>query len=60
MAGDKSMDLNWYTKRALLTKIYVATEAYMIQDKSADFAETWQFLDRRLDDVVSFSKMVKG
>jgi hypothetical protein len=27
------------------------TELYMIQDKSADFEETWNFLARRIEDV---------
>jgi ubiquinone biosynthesis protein COQ9 len=27
------------------------TELYMLQDKSADFEETWKFLGRRIEDV---------
>lgn len=57
LAGDKSTDLNWYTKRALLTKVYVMTETHMIADKSEDYFETWQFLDRRLDEVVTVGQM---
>jgi hypothetical protein len=30
------------------------TELYMIQDKSADFEETWNFLGRRIEDVSYF------
>ncbi|EDV25929.1 uncharacterized protein TRIADDRAFT_5066, partial [Trichoplax adhaerens] len=49
-AGDRSADFNWYTKRAILGKIYYATEVYMIRDKSEDYAKTWQFLDSRFHD----------
>jgi ubiquinone biosynthesis protein COQ9 len=51
--GDRALDFSWYTKRALLSKIYVATELYMLQDQSPDKAATWEFLDRRLDDVMT-------
>ncbi|KAJ3136852.1 Ubiquinone biosynthesis protein coq9, mitochondrial [Geranomyces variabilis] len=51
LAGDRSADLNWYSKRTLLAGVYTSTELYMTQDKSPDFQETWKFLDRRLQDV---------
>ena len=34
LAGDRSIDINWYNKRHQLTKIYIVTELYMLQDKS--------------------------
>ena len=43
--------MTWYTKRAMLTKIYVLTETHMVQDKSQNFEATWEFLDRRLDNM---------
>ena len=52
LAGDKSVDSSWYTKRASLSAIYSATEVFMTQDKSANFIETEQFLDSRLGDVM--------
>lgn len=55
-AGDTSTDLNYYTKRALLTPVYVATVLYWLDDDSDDFAETWAFLDRRLDNVLQIPK----
>ena len=58
MSGDKSTDFNWYTKRSLLTKVYVMTELHMVQDKSEDFADTWEFMDRRLDEVATFGKAI--
>jgi ubiquinone biosynthesis protein COQ9 len=52
LAGDTSVDTSWYTKRASLSAIYSATEMFMTQDQSKNFAETEQFLDSRLDDVM--------
>ncbi|KAH7081832.1 COQ9-domain-containing protein [Paraphoma chrysanthemicola] len=52
LAGDQSVDSSWYTKRASLSTIYSATEVFMTQDKSANFAETEQFLDGRLEDLM--------
>ena len=51
LAGDKSVDSSWYTKRASLSTIYAATELFMTTDKSAGFSDTKEFLDRRLRDV---------
>ncbi|KDR15297.1 hypothetical protein L798_10733, partial [Zootermopsis nevadensis] len=50
-AGDRSVDFSWYSRRVALAGIYKMTELYMIQDKSADFEETWHFLGRRIEDV---------
>lgn len=51
LAGDKSVDSSWYTKRASLSAIYSATEVFMTQDTSKDYMETEQFLDARLEDI---------
>ncbi|KAJ3025289.1 UNVERIFIED_CONTAM: Ubiquinone biosynthesis protein coq9, mitochondrial [Siphonaria sp. JEL0065] len=51
LAGDRSTDMNWYSKRVLLAGVYTSTELFMTQDKSPDFVETGRFLDRRLQDV---------
>ena len=53
-------DINWYTKRVMLTGVYTATEVFMMQDNSEDFHDTWQFLDRRLDDVATLGKQTAG
>ena len=50
-AGDLSTDTSWYTKRVALAGVYVATELYMLNDRSADFQDTWDFLKRRLNDA---------
>ncbi|CZS92578.1 hypothetical protein WAI453_006681 [Rhynchosporium graminicola] len=51
LAGDKSVDSSWYTKRASLSTIYAATDLFMTRDKSPDFIETREFLDRRFGDA---------
>lgn len=50
--GDRSSDMSWYSKRASLAAVYSATLLYWLDDQSEDCAETWGFLERRLDDVV--------
>ena len=50
-AGDRSADFSYYTKRALLSAVYAATVLVWIDDRSADAADTWSFLDRRLAEV---------
>ena len=57
-AGDKSTDYNWYTKRGLLASVYTATELYMLTDYSPGYADTWEVLDRRLDDVMKLGKLM--
>ena len=54
--GDRSTDYNFYTKRMLLAGVYSATVLFWINDKSADGAETWAFLDRRIADVMQIPK----
>lgn len=53
LAGDKSVDTSWYTKRASLSTIYAATEVFMTQDKSPDFRDTKEFMERRFEGVKS-------
>lgn len=57
-AGDKATDYNWYTKRGLLASVYTATELYMLTDYSPGYADTWDVLDRRLEDVVKLGKFM--
>jgi len=50
-AGDKSADMNWYSKRMLLAGIVSSTEVFMLQDTSEQFQDTWKFMDRRFEDI---------
>ena len=51
LAGDRSADWSWYTKRALLAGVYGTTLLYWLQDDSLDSEDTLAFLDRRLASV---------
>lgn len=55
-AGDRSADFNYYTKRMMLTPVYTSTLLCWLQDESEDFADTWAFLDRRIENVMQFQK----
>jgi ubiquinone biosynthesis protein COQ9 len=54
--GDTSDDLNWYTKRASLSAVYSSTVLYWLGDDSLGHEATWDFLDRRIEDVMRFEK----
>ena len=50
-AGDSSTDFSFYTKRATLAGIHAATMLYWLEDRSANYADTHAFLERRLADA---------
>ncbi|KAI9149868.1 Ubiquinone biosynthesis protein coq9, mitochondrial [Blastocladiella emersonii ATCC 22665] len=56
LAGDKSYDTNYYTKRALLAGVYSSTELFMTTDRSPGYANTWAFLDARFKDSAKIGK----
>ena len=58
--GDTSRDVNWYTKRATLSAVYAATVLYWLGDDSIGHQNTWEFLDRRIDDVMRIEKAKAG
>ena len=55
-AGDTATDFGFYTKRATLAGIYTATLLYWLEDRSEDFADTREFIDRRLAGVARFGE----
>ncbi|MFK7875506.1 MAG: COQ9 family protein [Paracoccaceae bacterium] len=55
--GDSSEDVNWYTKRATLSGVYGATVLFWLGDDSVGHADTWAFLDRRIENVMQFEKV---
>jgi len=50
--GDTSEDVNWYTKRATLSGVYSSTVLFWLGDDSPEHQATWEFLDRRIDNVM--------
>ncbi|MFT6090648.1 COQ9 family protein [Sulfitobacter sp.] len=55
--GDTSDDVNWYTKRATLSAVYSSTVLYWLGDISDGHQATWEFLDRRIDNVMQIEKV---
>ena len=55
-AGDASTDFNFYTKRAIIAGVYSSTLLRWFSDDSEDEKATFEFLDRRIDDVMRFEK----
>jgi ubiquinone biosynthesis protein COQ9 len=56
LAGDTATDFNHYTKRITLGAVYGSTLLAWLDDESEARAETAAFLDRRIDNVMSFEK----
>jgi ubiquinone biosynthesis protein COQ9 len=56
-AGDRSVDFNFYTKRGLLAAVYGATVLFWLDDRSEGCAATWEFLDRRIENVMQVPKI---
>lgn len=57
MAGGPEEGWSWYTRRATLAGVLVTTVLYWLEDMSEDHAETWAFLDRRIDDVMRIGRL---
>lgn len=55
--GDTSVDFNFYSKRALLAGVFSATMLRFLSDDTEGFADTWAFLDRRINDVMQIEKL---
>lgn len=54
--GDTSDDLNWYSKRAILSAVYSSSVLFWLGDNSDDHQETRAFIDRRIANVMQFEK----
>ncbi len=57
MAGDTATDWNFYSKRILLAAVYSSTMLYWLNDTSKDYTDSWQFLDRRISEVMKIPKI---
>lgn len=56
LAGDTATDYNFYTKRIMLSGVYVTTLMQWIQNESDDLATTEAFLSRRIEHVMAIEK----
>ena len=59
IAGDKSTDFSFYTRRISLATVYSSTLLFWLNDKSNNNIETELFLDRRLRDISKISRLKK-
>ncbi|MCV6595394.1 MAG: COQ9 family protein [Silicimonas sp.] len=55
--GDTSTDGSWYSKRATLSAVWGSVVLYWLGDDSEDDARTFDFIDRRIDNVMSLEKL---
>ena len=59
IAGDKSTDFSFYTRRMSLAAVYTSTLLFWLNDSSHNHIETESFLDRRLNDISKISTFKK-
>ena len=57
--GDQSTDFNFYTKRLTLAGVYSSTLIFWLDDKSPGHDNSWAFLDRRINDIMTIEKVKK-
>ncbi len=58
-AGDNARDYNRYTKRGLLSGILISSSLYWVNDKSESMDSLESFIDRRIQNVMQFGKIIK-
>lgn len=52
--GDRSDDVNWYSKRATLSAVISASVLFWLGDDLPQQTQTRAFIDRRIDGVMNF------
>lgn len=57
IAGDRATDFNHYSKRGILSALYLSTLLVYLDDETDDLLTTRGFLERRIDDVMNFEKL---
>jgi ubiquinone biosynthesis protein COQ9 len=57
MGGGPGEGFSWYSRRATLAAVLVTTLLYWLEDSSEDHADSWAFLDRRIEDVMRIGKL---
>ena len=55
--GDESDDLNWYSKRAILSSVYSASLLYGLDDESSHRGDTREFIQRSLKSVMAIQSI---
>jgi ubiquinone biosynthesis protein COQ9 len=57
ISGDQSTDFNHYSKRGLLFCVYKATFLHYVNSENDEL--TWDFLDKRIENVLKIGKIKK-
>jgi len=57
-AGDNATDFNFYTKRGLLLAVFKTTVLFWLDDDSRGQKASWEFLDRRIGEVLKVGKTI--
>lgn len=57
-AGDTATDFNFYTKRVLLAGVLKTTILFWLDDETPGCEASWDFLDRRIGDVMKMGKTI--
>ncbi|ORY67074.1 COQ9-domain-containing protein [Pseudomassariella vexata] len=60
LSGDGAVDPSWYTKRGTVSTAYVGAELFMTNDRSPGFAQTREFLQRRLEESSKVGNALGG
>jgi ubiquinone biosynthesis protein COQ9 len=55
--GDIATDFSFYSKRASLAAVWMATVLYWLEDRSEEFADTRAFVERRLAGVARVTRL---
>ena len=57
LGGDPKDGFNYYSRRATLSGVLVATFLYWLDDQSEGCADSWAFLERRIDGLLQIGKL---
>ncbi len=57
LGGEPGEGFSYYSRRATLAGVLVSTMLYWLDDQSQGCAESWAFLDRRIDGVMQIGRM---
>ena len=57
LSGDRSTVMNYYSKRIILMNVYASVFTYFVFDKSKNAHKTLNFLERKINFVLTFGKM---
>ena len=60
LAGDKSLDFNFYSKRFILMNIYLNSFLYLISQKNIDLNSLENFVEKQIKAVLTFGKLKKN